>query len=522
MSGNEPGKLQHLVATYAPWWLRNRWIGTFLEAFAVVQDEAIETLGQGVRLGHPLRCDPSALPVISRDRGITIYPTEPIDSKRARLADWWNLHRQRGTHQGELRNLAPYFLPATPLMRIVHQNGSGTRATWHTLDSSGVYTIHKAEPSNWNWDGQTSKWARWWAILYYETALAWGEPAIWGGDPFGHVAFDGVDEGVVVPHTTDLDHTNADGIRRSYSFWIKVANGVADDSFIIGKAAAGSTWQGHGVYFDAGRPAFFLTSNITSPAKYVNRCDTALDDGAWHHVVVRVIRNAIDDYTTTWFVDNVGAASTTVANGLGNSSSVYSNPFTVAGRGASAAGDPLAGDVSAVAVFDDLLNTVEIETLYNGGLPLDLNTAGDPTSGDLVAFWALWDSDTGTGAVPSLSGSYDGQLQNWETEDIVTPTVSPDAAWNDGTLWDGGPSTAQITDIVAALKEAKSAGTRLQGVIVTRDASSFDPTASAVTDADGWTSLPVGNWASVIDHDTGLPTRPPYMSLIYDAGAIAA
>jgi len=268
------GVLQKLVDTVSPWFIRGRNIGTFLQSVALTYDDEGETLHQGLRLSQPLTCDASALPVLSRDRGIRIYPNEPEASRRYRLSRWKQIRRQFGTHQGELRNLQPYFLPAVPLMRIVHQDGNGGRATWHTLDSSGAYTVHKATPSNWDYDGATPKYSRWWAIIYREAAMGYPDPAE-----------------------------------------------------------------------------------------------------------------------------------------------------------------------------------------YDGG----------------------------------------------ET-------------YNGGPLWDGGPSTAQIADIVDALREAKGAHSKLWGVIVTSEPNSFNPSADATIHADGWSSHPIGNWLFPIDNTTGLPSRPPYASWIYDVG----
>jgi hypothetical protein len=268
------GKIQQFVAGLGPYYLRNKHVGTLMQAAALQYDAAVESLGQGLRLGQPLRCDASALPRLSRDRGITIYETEPEVSQRFRLSRSPQLRRQFGTHQGEMRNVAPFFQPVQPLMRIVHQSGDGARATWHTLNTDDTFEVHKAEPSNWDWDGQTTRWSRWWAIIYYEAALPWLEPAEWN---------DGTEYG-------------------------------------------------------------------------------------------------------------------------------------------------------------------------------------------------------------------------------------------DGTLWDGGPTAEQIRDIVAGLKEAQGTHSALWGVIVTRDPASFDPTATATVHADGWSSLPIGNWAFAIDNDTGLPSRPPYASLIYQRG----
>lgn len=268
------GVVQQFVANVSPWFIRGPNTGSYLQANAVVLDDGLQSLAMGLKLGQPLRCDTSAFPTLSRDRGIRVYNTEPVASKRLRLSRWWQLRRQFGTHHGEMNNLRPFFLPAEPLMRIVHQDGAAGRATWHTVNTDGTFDVHKAEPSNWDFDGVPTKWSRWWCIIYRDAAMGYPDAELWDGG----------------------------------------------------------------------------------------------------------------------------------------------------------------------------------------------------------------------------------------------------ASWDDGTLWDGGPSTEQIADIVAALKEAQSAHSKLWGVIMTSEPTSFDPAATAVTDPDGWTSLPVGNWGFAIDNDTGLPSRPPYASFLFNEG----
>lgn len=165
------GTIQRLVARVGPWFLHSRNIGRFLQAFAVVYDQAITSLQQGLALSHPYRCDPSAFPVLSQDRTIRLYPSEPEASKRMRLANWLQIHRQRATHYGELLHSQPYFLPERPIMRIVHQDGAGASATWWSIDATGQLWKHKAVPSNWDYDGQTEKWSRFWVILYVPASL---------------------------------------------------------------------------------------------------------------------------------------------------------------------------------------------------------------------------------------------------------------------------------------------------------------------------------------------------------------
>jgi len=165
------GAIQRAIEQVGVWFVKNKNIGTFIESSAVTQDSFVEDLRNGLALSQPLICDTSAFPVLSRDRQIRIFDSEPEISKRVRLSKWKQLHRQRGTHIGEMNHVAPYFLPAHPVMRIVHQNG--TIATWHTLAADGTYSYFQKSPSNWNYDGISSHWSRFYFILYLSaTGLA--------------------------------------------------------------------------------------------------------------------------------------------------------------------------------------------------------------------------------------------------------------------------------------------------------------------------------------------------------------
>lgn len=165
------GTVQRLTARVGPWFIHGPNIGRFLQAFSIVYDSAITSLQQGLALAHPLRCDPSAFPVLSVDRSIRLYPSEPESSKRDRLAHWLQHHRQRATHWGELLHSQPYFGDEHPVMRIVHQDGAGASATWWSIAADGSLSDHKAVPSNWDYDGQTSKWSRFWVILYVPPSI---------------------------------------------------------------------------------------------------------------------------------------------------------------------------------------------------------------------------------------------------------------------------------------------------------------------------------------------------------------
>jgi len=177
------GTIQRLASNVSVWFLQNKNIATFLESVAIVYDDALETFRQGMLNSQPLRCDASALPVLSHDRGIRIYPTEPETSQRYRLSRWWQLRRQFGTHVGQMRNLAPFFLPLATTIRIVHATvraGPVKIATWHTLAPDDTYTVHRADPGNWEWDGLSTAmpaWSDYWVIVYQPTGAFGPQPA---------------------------------------------------------------------------------------------------------------------------------------------------------------------------------------------------------------------------------------------------------------------------------------------------------------------------------------------------------
>jgi hypothetical protein len=210
-----PGGLyQNMLPALLPPWMRGPNLTTLSEAVGVQFDANAEQVLVGrmqssVYAGGPtatregagrladgrlIECEPFVLPLHAEQRGIGLYPTESTLSKRIRLSRWRQIHAERGTHRGELRNIAPYFADWTtvPKMRIVHQSNEGTPSTlWHTLDSDGAYSVHRELVSNWDWDGVPVKRSRFWLIIYvdglgfsspdWDGGEAWDGGAIWDG-----------------------------------------------------------------------------------------------------------------------------------------------------------------------------------------------------------------------------------------------------------------------------------------------------------------------------------------------------
>lgn len=179
-----------------PWYLQGPVAGAFIESALFALDLQVQTFREGILASRPFDCEEDALPQLAVDRRLRLYPTEPIASQRYRLSRWRQLHRRRGTHRGELEHLQPYFLPGgLPTLRIVHVAGDASSATWHTLAPNGTYSVSRFAGGNWNWDNVTTKWSRYWLIVYLDgtdvdggltewgDGSAWDGPQLWDGDP---------------------------------------------------------------------------------------------------------------------------------------------------------------------------------------------------------------------------------------------------------------------------------------------------------------------------------------------------
>lgn len=213
------------ILSYAPPWFQGPNLTTLLQAIGSEWDARAEQVLRGrmqaipyaggdgsaqrvgaARLadGRLIECEPFVLPVHATDRGIPLYPTEGLLSQRIRLSQWRQLHQQRGTHRGELLHVRPYFADTVargftyPVMRIVHQSGSG-HAVWHTMSSAGVYSVYRPASPNFNYDGRTSLWSRWWAFVEMQ-GTGFTPPYTYGdGDTYGDGILYG--EGGTLPFT---------------------------------------------------------------------------------------------------------------------------------------------------------------------------------------------------------------------------------------------------------------------------------------------------------------------------------
>lgn len=177
-----------------PWFLQGPNGGAFMEAFAFALELQVQTFREAILASRPTQCEEDALPRIAEQRGLRLYPEEPVASQRERLRKWWQLHKRRGTARGILEHLQPYFLPGlVPRLRIFHTSALGV-STCHTLEADGTYSAVRCAHA-FNWDGSWDDWSRWWVVIYrpgtsfdtgqteWDDGALWDAGQVWGGAP---------------------------------------------------------------------------------------------------------------------------------------------------------------------------------------------------------------------------------------------------------------------------------------------------------------------------------------------------
>lgn len=171
-----------LLAATPPWMRPRRLAGLdrgfrYLYLFGVLVDTNLEAMQQGVLARFPGIGTPTALPRIGRDRRIRRGFAEDDDTYALRLLRWRSDHKQRGSAHAVLSQLWGYLNPFNVRLRTVLSNAN--RAVWHTLaeghatdDGDPVFEVakHVEAPTNWDWDGVFSRWARLWTVVYPKTS----------------------------------------------------------------------------------------------------------------------------------------------------------------------------------------------------------------------------------------------------------------------------------------------------------------------------------------------------------------
>lgn len=119
-----------------------------------------------------------ALTAMGRDRRV-IRGLFDTDAQFAlRLRNWLTDRRTAGAPFTLLKQLHAYTGTQNGVsFRLVDNSGN-----WYSRSSAGVETASLAT-GNWNWDGDTAAWSRFWVIIF--TGTLWTAGTTWGSSTWG-------------------------------------------------------------------------------------------------------------------------------------------------------------------------------------------------------------------------------------------------------------------------------------------------------------------------------------------------
>ena len=180
--------------------------------------------------------------------------------------------------------------------------------------------------------------------------------------------------------------SNNTQVTSTLSFWIKTSTNNSQIETIIDESqrATRSTWYGYYIYLENGKVKIdaryqlrkFYPTTINYHKAISAESTTVVADGNWHHIVVslQLVREFqhtySNEYTAKIYVNNV-LEDTTFNNDDGNYQTPISHDaavdFTIGNRntGDLTSTEVYKDEIDDVLVYNRLLTTTEIQTLYN-------------------------------------------------------------------------------------------------------------------------------------------------------------
>jgi hypothetical protein len=210
--------------------------------------------------------------------------------------------------------------------------------------------------------------------------------------------YDGIDAYVDIGAPSNLNSVTT----MSISCWFKttLATGVlvgADDQslgrrFILQVISSKVRF----VYFNSSVQFYFAIST------------TNVNDGNWHNVV-----SVLDGTSIKVYVDGVLEGT---ATGVGNMNANINTPINIGRRSYATSKLAFQGNIDETSIFNTALTQIEVTSIYNGGVPNNLNDLSTPP----LSWWRF--EGTGTTAIDSGSGGNDGTLENTAIRSTDVPT----------------------------------------------------------------------------------------------------
>lgn len=148
------------IGAIAPPSMQRFWGSRLLYSIGVQFDALTEWIARSVRARFAVDSPPDGLALIGVERGIRRGFAESAAAYAARLSGWILDQKQKGTAFALARQLRGYLSGYPVRVRIINNKGA-----FHTIEADGTQS-YVPSFGNWDWDGDTSKWSRYWVVIY--------------------------------------------------------------------------------------------------------------------------------------------------------------------------------------------------------------------------------------------------------------------------------------------------------------------------------------------------------------------
>ena len=235
-----------------------------------------------------------------------------------------------------------------------------------------------------------------------------------GGSSFSNTYstdYDGIDAHI----STDATYSELDGQNNfTFSFWIKPTNlNNSRVVFSIGNGNADYRAQQFYVYISSIGQIFFY---LSSQSFYCRSNGSVISSNQWHHVLICRDHNEAVGIKAKIFVNGVDVTNNDSTRYWSNTTPATTGLYI--GEHTNGYLQPFLGNIDEFAIWSgtDLRN--DVSTIYNGGVPNDLNDNGltAPTS------WYRFEEGSGTTISDSGSSTNNATIQNSVTFETDVPT----------------------------------------------------------------------------------------------------
>ena len=177
------------IEDLAPPWLATGAGQRVLYLPGLLTDALTQAALDGVKSRFPGYGLSDALTFIGADRQIVRGPDEPDADYIIRLQKWLDSWQHAGSPYGLLPQLEGLNAPVIRTWRTVDNSSN-----WYWINAGDTtLTINSSHgAANWNWDGLSTQWARFWTVLYLSPQASfderfwgdgltkWGDGGVWG------------------------------------------------------------------------------------------------------------------------------------------------------------------------------------------------------------------------------------------------------------------------------------------------------------------------------------------------------